>query len=56
MLERSVADHQNKHIREAIRHAETLGWTVEKASARAHIWGTLYCPHSQREGCRVRVI
>ncbi len=51
-----MADHPNKHICEAIRYAEHSGWIVEKASSRAHIWGTLYCPHRHREGCRIRVM
>jgi hypothetical protein len=51
-----MADHQNKHIREAIKYAESKGWTSEKASARAHIWGVLYCPHSVRDGCRIRLM
>jgi hypothetical protein len=52
----AMDNHSNKHIREAIRFAESLGWTVEKAGARAHIWGTLWCPHNARDGCRIRVM
>ena len=51
-----MAKHPNKHIREAIRYGESRGWTFTKASARAHIWGTLLCPHHAREGCRIRVM
>ena len=51
-----MADHQNKHIRESIRYAESKGWTLTKAGPRAHIWGMLWCPESSREGCRIRVI
>jgi hypothetical protein len=51
-----VADHQNKHIRAAIRYAEQNGWTVTKDGPRAHIWGTLYCRHSGRDGCRISVM
>ena len=51
-----MADHPNKHIREAIRYAESNGWTVTHAGSRAHIWGTLWCPHSSRDGCRIRVM
>ena len=51
-----VADHPDKDIREAIRHAERNGWTVTKASGRAHIWGTLWCPLQARESCRIRVM
>ena len=49
-------NHSNKHIREAIRYAESKGWTVAKAGPRAHIWGTLWCPQASREGCRIRVM
>ena len=51
-----MADHPNKHIREAIRHAESRGWVVTKAGVRSHIWGTLWCPKRDREGCRIRVM
>ena len=50
------SNHPNKHIREAIRYAQSQGWTVTKAGPRAHIWGTLLCPRHTREGCRVRVM
>jgi len=40
----------NKHIREAIKYAVQDGWTFVKAGARAHIYGTLYCPLRTREG------
>lgn len=51
-----MAEHPNKHIRQAIRYAEKKGWTVEQANARAHIWGTLWCPEHSRGGCRIRVM
>jgi hypothetical protein len=51
-----LADHPNKHIREAIKYAISQGWGLQKASARAHIWGTLYCTQSGRDGCRIRVM
>lgn len=51
-----MAHHPNKHIRESIRYAESLGWTVQKAAPRAHIWGTIWCTHSGRDGCRVRIM
>lgn len=47
----TLPDHPNKHIREAIEYAEINGWRVVKANARAHIWGRLYCPFRDREGC-----
>ena len=46
-----MADHPNKHIRAAIEYAEDDGWTLRKAGARAHIWGRLYCPQRDRDGC-----
>lgn len=49
-------NHSNKHIRDAIRYAQNKGWRVTKAGPRAHIWGTLWCPHRTREGCRIRVM
>lgn len=48
-----VAEHPNKHIRDAIRYAENLGWRV--TTSTGHIWGVLWCPEQSREGCRVRV-
>lgn len=48
--------HPNKHINEAICYAVSRGWKVTKASARAHMWGTLWCPHQDRKGCRIRIM
>ena len=45
--------HPNKHIEQAIRCAEQLGWTVEMSSG--HAWGRLLCPHHFRDGCKVTV-
>jgi hypothetical protein len=45
--------HSNKEIEAAIRHAEDLGWTVYVGGS--HAWGFLYCPHEERDGCRLRV-
>jgi hypothetical protein len=50
-----MANHPNKHIREAIEYAEENGWTFTKASSRAHIFGTLWCRQRDRSGCRFRV-
>lgn len=50
------ASHSNKHIRDAIRYAESKGWTVTKSGPRAHIWGTLWWSQRTREGCRIRVM
>ena len=48
---KTLADHPNKHIRAAVECAEINGWLVVKANARAHIWGRIYCPLQNREGC-----
>ena len=50
-----MASHPNKHIREAIDYALAHGWRFTKASAHAHIFGTLWCPLATRDGCRFRV-
>ena len=47
--------HPDKSIREALKHAESIGWRVAKAGPRAHIWGTIYCHESSRDGCRFRI-
>ena len=50
-----MADHPNKHIREAIEYAEGKGWEFVKAGGHAHIFGTLYCPRRARDGHRTPV-
>lgn len=50
-----MPEHPNKHIREAIKYAESKGWRVVKASAQAHVWGQLLCPFMARGGCIIRV-
>lgn len=50
-----MAEHPNKHIREAIRYAEQRGWTLVNAGPRAHIFGQLFCPRRERDGHIVRV-
>jgi len=51
-----VADrHPKKEIQAAIEYATNRGWKFVKAAARAHIYGTLYCPRQGRDGCRVGV-
>ena len=51
----AVADHPNKEIRAAVAYAEQQGWRVVKSSARAHVWGQLFCPHAARGGYFIRV-
>ena len=38
-----MADHPNRHIREALRYAEEQGWTIRKSGPRAHAWGVIFC-------------
>lgn len=44
----AVANHPDKHIREALRYAEEQGWTIRKSSGRAHAWGVIYCQLGHR--------
>jgi len=50
-----VAEHPNKHIREAINYALEHGWRLRKSGPRGHVWGVLFCPHHERDGCRQQV-
>jgi hypothetical protein len=50
-----MAEHPNKHIREAIEYAQKMGWRLLKAGPRAHVWGQLFCPFARRGGCIIRV-
>lgn len=51
-----MAEHPNKHIREAIKYAEESGWTFTKASARAHIYGKILCRRRDRDGCSYNIL
>ncbi len=44
--------HTDKDIEAVIRRAEALEWTVKMANGHAHVWGTIFCPHHDRTGCR----
>lgn len=50
-----MGEHPSKEIDAAIDYAVGRGWRLIKAGPRAHIWGTLYCHQSDRQGCRFRV-
>ena len=57
---RNFADHAvemghdpNKEIEEAVRHAESHGWSVRMSNG--HAWGKLYCPRNSRDGCLISV-
>ncbi|MGJ3262312.1 MAG: hypothetical protein ACFE0R_03665 [Salinarimonas sp.] len=43
--------HPDKEIEAAVAYAEARGWRFRP---QGH-WGRLYCPHRQRDGCRVGV-
>ena len=42
--------HPNKEIRQAIEYAVSLGWRIEKAGPRAHVWGRALCLEQSRAG------
>src|SRR2546423_302152 len=46
--ETPVADHPNKHIRDALEYAEEHGWTMRKSGPRAHAWGVIFCSFGHR--------
>lgn len=43
--------HPNRHIEEALRHAEGKQWRVEASGKSSHAWGKLFCPHDNPD-CR----
>ena len=47
--------HPNKHIEDAVCHAEKNGWRWKKPGKAAHVWGTIMCPLEDREGCRYQI-
>src|SRR6266487_2605846 len=49
-----MPDHPNKHIRAALKYAESKGWTINKSGPRAHAWGVIYCPYGH-ETCWMSV-
>ena len=45
---KDVADHQSKHIREAIRHAERNGWTLKESQwPCSYLGNSLVSPPSE---------
>ena len=44
----AVADHPNRHIREALKYVEEQGWTIRKSGPRAHAWGVIFCSFGHR--------
>ncbi len=47
--------HPKKEIQAAIEYALERGWRFIKAGPRAHVYGMLYCPRQDRNGCRIAV-
>jgi hypothetical protein len=47
--------HQHKEIAAAVQYALSRGWSLTRASARAHVWGRLFCPRGDRDGCIINV-
>jgi hypothetical protein len=49
-----MAEHKNKHIREAIKYAKSRGWTYEKRYGKGHAVGRLRCQFGHHE-CQMSV-
>ena len=47
--------HPKKEIEEAVKYAESQGWTFKAPGKSAHVWGTMLCPEKSREGHRFGV-
>jgi hypothetical protein len=47
--------HPNKEIEAAVKYAEERGWRFIEPGGSAHAWGRLFCPHNDRDGCRMSV-
>jgi len=47
--------HPNKHIEEALKHAEENGWRIEKRTGKGHAWGRAFCGGAQRGACMFSV-
>jgi hypothetical protein len=45
--------HQDKDIQAAIEYALNRGWRLFVGGS--HAWGFLYCPHEDRDGCRISI-
>jgi len=44
-----VADHPNRHIREALKYADAQGRTLRKSSGRARAGDVVYCQFGHRQ-------
>lgn len=49
----SRSRHPNPHIEKVVQYAESQGWRV--ILSNGHAWGHLYCPWSNRDGCKISV-
>ncbi len=47
--------HSKKEVKKAIRYAIDRGWLVKGGGSHSHVWGVLYCPAGDREGCKISV-
>jgi hypothetical protein len=47
-----MSRHPNKHIQAAVKHAQSLGWTL--TLSRGHAWRILRCPFGHRQ-CQISV-
>ena len=47
-----MADHPNKHIRQAVKYALEEGWNLR--DSKGHAWGVIYCRFGHRE-CRMSI-
>ena len=49
-------NHPNKHIRKAIKYAESRGWRLVASNrGHSHVKAKLFCPAGDRTGHRVLV-
>lgn len=45
--------HPKKEVADAVAAALAKGWRLQPGGG--HVWGTLYCSHAARDGCKVRI-
>jgi len=45
--------HPDPEIESAVRYAESKGWRWLVSAG--HNWGSIWCPHQARDGCRLPV-
>lgn len=47
--------HPDKDIQSAIEYALSVNWRLKKKTGKGHAWGVLFCPQSDRTGCRISI-